>query len=256
MSSIDQQIAELEKEKVRLQNEALESKKLKLFNKLKELEGTVRCTFYKRKKSNNFSATWYKEVVMKDGRIYVPREYISGMLLDESPKRHQFSHEVITMSSYGCVVEKISEPADHFCHKKEMTVEQFKALSDCQVSFTETMFLMAEDKENIKYLPTNGEHSLTQAIESTSKQLDIPHIFLTEYEAWLLNTSVFLNDLCFLLTPGSMNFAKTLINEQIRKEAQSRSLLAGYGYHHRNDRTDALYALNAKLELAFENIKK
>lgn len=253
--SIDIQIRDLEKEKERLEKQAKENEKIKNFNTLKnEFEGKVKCSIFKRKTSNSFTATWFKKVVMKeDGNIYVPRE-TAMITVDHHYKRYSMCHDVIGLTHYNCKLEKIIDQT-MFEFKKEITIEQFKAISTSNISYTEAIILFASGKEFIKVIQNGIEHDMERKIEETGKLLDIPHIFLTQNEAWLLDKSVFLNDLCFLLTKASISFANTILNKKLRNESNSRNLLADFGYRHRNDRTEEIYALQSKLREAFLNIK-
>lgn len=251
---IDQQIANLENQKKELEKQKIEDKKFEGFNNLKQnYEGKVKCSISKRKTGINISATWYKQVIMETDGIYVPRESVT-VSIDYQYKRYNVSTEIIDKKHYNCKISNI-EDRDFTSHKKELTIENFELLKNNSISFMEAISLLGQGKDFLKTSLTMGEDVVEKSIESTVLFLDIPYIMLNQHEAWLLGTSVFLNDLCFLLTPASMNFARQKINEQIKRESNSGRLLASYGYRHRNDRTEGLQSLLVKLEEKFYEIK-
>lgn len=250
--TIDQQIADLENQKKELEKQKVEDKRLESLNNLKQnYEGKIKCSILKRKTNIWFSATWYKEIIMEsDGLIYVPRENVT-VGIDYKYKRYNVNVELIDKQHYNCKINNI-EDKDFTSHKKELTIENFELIKNSSVSYAEAISLLVQGKDFLKTLLNGSEHGERSNIEKTVPMLDVPHIILEQGEAWMLSSSVFLNDLCFLLTPASMKFAREVIYKQIKDESNSRSLLSSYGYRHRNDRTEELQSLLQKLE---ENFK-
>jgi len=84
------------------------------------------------------------------------------------------------------------------------------------------------------------------AVEKTIDIVDIKHIIVTDRESFLLGKSVFLNGNCYFLSPASIKFALEKLDEELKADNFSTSLLAEAGYSNRNSRAIDIVALQMK----------
>jgi hypothetical protein len=266
MTTIEQEIKELELKQKRLKVESDKEKLLKRYEELKKLEGTVEVRIIKSSKKSRFAHIVhhisYEMIEDNSENEFSERRYYIGVhakriSIKEFPDTYYRNYAIETLeTNYKGYNGKLYLTDNNnyydFSTYKTISIEEFNNIWFLAKTVTKQVLDGVLDIKEIRWLMTGSDEDKEFKETEISKEiLDIPYILLSQEESWKLNNKfchLFLNKNIYFITPNSLKALDNWYADEIKHDNLAYNACAYVGERWRGSRIDEYKRLIDKIK--------